>query len=113
MRGRLALRLGTLCWTLCSGWIACFTRVSPARDAADQPALAEQWRARSAAQKWRLWWKWGFRHKYPVELLGPDPRNMQVAGAAPGTKSEEEGVQGPQVQQVQATTSTPAAPAAR
>lgn len=27
----------------------------------------------SAGTKWKLWWRWGFRHAYPVDLLGPDP----------------------------------------
>ena len=101
MRGRRAMRLGTLCWTLCSGWVLCFTRVTPARDLADQPALCAQWKAMSVGEKWRLWWKWGFRHRYPVDLLGPDPRK-QIAGAVPAAKVEdmEEGVQGqPQGQQ--------------
>ncbi|KAK8095068.1 hypothetical protein PG997_001753 [Apiospora hydei] len=116
MRGRRALRLGTLCWTFCLGWVACFTRVSPARGVVDQPALVEQWKAMSAGQKWRLWWKWGFRHKYPVGLLGPDPRKMQFGGAVPVTKAEEEeGIQPtPQVQQnQQADETTPAALVAR
>ncbi|KAK6844668.1 hypothetical protein PG995_014778 [Apiospora arundinis] len=114
MRGRRAMRLGTLCWTLCSGWVLCFTRVTPARDVADQPALEEQWKAMSAGQKWRLWWKWGFRHRYPVDLLGPDPRKqMAGAGAVPAAKVEdvEEGVQEqPQVQQVHQAQQPTAAP---
>lgn len=119
MRGRRAMRLGTLCWCLCSGWVVCFTRVTPARDVADQPALCEQWKAMSAGQKWRLWWKWGFRHRYPVDLLGSDPSKTAAgAGAVPATKVEdvEEGVQQQQQQvhqahQTQATNA--AAPVAR
>ncbi|KAK8133430.1 hypothetical protein PG984_005442 [Apiospora sp. TS-2023a] len=127
MRGRRALRLGTLSWTLISGWVACFIRVSPARDEAEQPALVEQWKALSAGQRWRLWWKWGFRHKYPVEMLGPDPRKMQMGAAAvggeeagvPTANANDMGLEGvvqkpeavhqvQQVQQVEGT--TPAAP---
>ncbi|KAK8038479.1 hypothetical protein PG993_006890 [Apiospora rasikravindrae] len=111
MRGRRALRLGTLCWTFCSGWVACFTRVSPARDVADQPALVEQWKAMSAREKWLLWLKWGFRYKYPVELLGPDPRKIQLGGAVPATKGEEGVQQVQQTQQVEET--TPTAPVVR
>lgn len=82
MRGRSALRLGTVCWVLLSAWVLCMTRKSPARPAADLPALEAQWAALSPGEKWRLWWRWGFRHKYPVDLLGPDPRHAVAAGAA-------------------------------
>lgn len=123
MRGRRALRLGTLSWTLISGWVVCFMRVRPSRDEGEQPALVEQWKSLSAGQKWRLWWKWGFRHKYPVEMLGPDPRKMQMAAAPVGEavpittgEAEEEGAQKPQavqevqqVQQVQQVEGTTAA----
>lgn len=125
MRGRRALRLGTLSWTLLSGWVACCIRVSPARDAAEQAALAAQWEALSAGARWRLWWRWGFRHRYPVELLGPDPRKRQVAAAAAGEEAgvaageeggaQEGGAQKPeaaqQVRRVEGT-ATPAAPKA-
>ncbi|KAK7921522.1 hypothetical protein PG985_009544 [Apiospora marii] len=125
MRGRRALRLGTVSWTLISGWVACFIRVSPARDAGEQAALVAQWKALSAGRRWRLWWRWGFRHKYPVEMLGPDPRKMQMVaadaaagegGGVPSAKGEaqEGGAQKPEVaQQVQQVEgSTPAAPKA-
>ncbi|KAH8662061.1 hypothetical protein BX600DRAFT_310424 [Xylariales sp. PMI_506] len=73
MLGKGALRFGTVCWILISGWIACFTRVASSRDAAAQAVLREQWGLLSGGQRWRLWWRWGFRHRYPVELLG-DPK---------------------------------------
>lgn len=93
MRGRAALRLGTLCWILISGWVTCITRSAPKRAAADRPALEAQWAALSPGQKWRLWWRWGFRHKYPVDLLGPDPRH--AAAAAAEAKVEEGSVPTP------------------
>lgn len=92
MRGRAALRFGTVCWILLSGWVLCATRTTPERPAADRPALEAQWAALSPGQKWRLWWRWGFRHKYPVDLLGPDPRQA-VAAAAAEAKVEEGQVQ--------------------
>jgi len=74
MHGKRALRFGTCCWCAISGWILCFTRVAPSRHPDDFPALKAQWDAMSAGTKWKLWWKWGFRHAYPEALLGPDPR---------------------------------------
>jgi len=89
MHGRRALRLGTTCWALMSLWVLCFTRTAPARHPDDRPALRAQWAAMSAGTKWRLWWRWGFRHKYPVDLLGPDPR-YPPATAPAGTAEEGE-----------------------
>ena len=86
MLGHRALRLGTASWALLSLWVLCFTRTTPARHPDDRPALKAQWDAMSAGTKWKLWWRWGFRHKYPVDLLGPDPRYP-----APTARAEEEG----------------------
>jgi hypothetical protein len=83
MLGKMALRFGTVCWIVISLWVLCFTRTSPARSAGDQAALRTQWNGMSAGTRWKLWWKWGFRHAYPIELLGPDPKfpNSAQAGA--------------------------------
>ena len=91
MRGRRALRLGTTCWVLISAWMLCATRQSPPRAEADWPALEAQWAAMPAAEKWRLWWKWGFRHKYPIDLLGPEPGST-AAGALEAKVEEGAGV---------------------
>ncbi len=73
MLGRAALRFGTVCWIAITLWILCFTKTSPPRSLEDQKALRIQWDGLSAATKWTLWWRWGFRHAYPEQLLGPDP----------------------------------------
>ncbi len=102
MRGRQALRFGTICWILISVWVACFTHTSPSRPRADWPALEAQWRNMSAVTRFRLWWKWGFRHKYPEELLGPDPRcRVPAVLAAQQQPPEVDSVAGQQPQQRQ------------
>ncbi|PMD40981.1 hypothetical protein L207DRAFT_512385 [Hyaloscypha variabilis F] len=73
MLGKSALRVGTICWMLLSLWLVCFTRHVPERSLEDQAALRIQWNAMSAGTRWKLWWRWGFRRAYPVDLLGPDP----------------------------------------
>jgi hypothetical protein len=84
MLGKTALRFGTVCWILISLWVLCLTRISPARSAEDQATLRTQWSGMGAGTRWKLWWKWGFRHAYPAELLGPDPR-IPNAPAGVGT----------------------------
>jgi hypothetical protein len=75
--GKGALRTGTICWILISLWMLCFTRRQDARSPADQILLKQNWKAMSAGQKWMNWWRWGFRHAYPVALLG-DPKTGGV-----------------------------------
>lgn len=70
MTGRSALRFGTVCWCLISLWVFCFTRNQDARSPEDQKLLQEQWKKIPEGTKFKLWWKWGFRHRYPTELLG-------------------------------------------
>ncbi|KAK7416232.1 hypothetical protein QQZ08_012083 [Neonectria magnoliae] len=85
MLGKGALRLGTICWVCISLLIACFTRRTPARNVADRPALRERWAAMTMRTRIGLWFKWGFRHSYPVELLGPDPRTTVAVKPGDGT----------------------------
>ncbi|KAK3376094.1 hypothetical protein B0T24DRAFT_523661 [Lasiosphaeria ovina] len=73
MLGKTALRFGTICWCFLSLWVICFTRRSPARPVEDQALLKQQWATISGGKRIKLWFKWGFRHRYPVDLLGPDP----------------------------------------
>ena len=73
MLGKFALRFGTLLWILLILPVLCFTRNCPARDADTQKALLEQWKKVSFGKALGLWFKWGFRHRYPVELLGAHP----------------------------------------
>lgn len=77
MHGQRALRVGTVCWVCISVWVLCFTRVSPSRGCGPEETdvLKMQWAVLSGGQRLKLWLKWGFRHKYPVELLGESPYN--------------------------------------
>lgn len=75
MTGRGCLRFGTVCWVMISLWIACFTRTQSARSKEDQKLLREQWKAMKGSTAFTLWWKWGFRHRYPEEILGKYDRN--------------------------------------
>lgn len=70
MMGRSAMRFGTICWVFISLWILCFTRMQDRRSKDDQKLLAEKWRNMGSGAAFKAWWKWGFRHKYPEELLG-------------------------------------------
>ena len=99
MLGRIALRFGTVCWILISLWVLCCTRTSPERSVEDQARLKIQWDAMSAGTKWKLWWKWGFRHAYPHDLLGFDPRFPNQTQTEPGMQTTER--QGIPVQYVQ------------
>ncbi|KAI4933485.1 uncharacterized protein J4E92_003152 [Alternaria infectoria] len=40
------------------------------RSAEDQKMLAERWKNMGSGAAFKAWWKWGFRHRYPEELLG-------------------------------------------
>ena len=99
MLGKSALRFGTVCWILISLWVLCFTRTSPERIKEDQARLKIQWDAMSAGTRWKLWWKWGFKHAYPVDLLGFDPRFPNQTQTEPETQQTER--QGLPVQYVQ------------
>lgn len=79
MTGKQALRFGTVCWCLISLWVTCFTRSQNARSPEDQQVLLARWKEMKAGRKLKLWFKWGFRHRYPVELLG-DPG---IGGSGP------------------------------
>ncbi|KAK3897683.1 hypothetical protein C8A05DRAFT_47778 [Staphylotrichum tortipilum] len=83
MLGKSALRLGTVCWCCLSLWFILLTRRSARRTVADQALLKQYWATLGAGQRIKLWFKWGFRWKYPVELLGnPDGNNPVVTAAA-------------------------------
>jgi hypothetical protein len=79
MIGKGCLRFGTVCWILISIWVICFTRKQEARSADDQVALKQQWDNMTAGDKWKNWWRWGFRHAYPVKLLGEPTPPRRVA----------------------------------
>ncbi|KAL2256809.1 hypothetical protein VTK26DRAFT_1084 [Humicola hyalothermophila] len=84
MLGKSALRLGTVCWCALSLWVIFITRKSPARSEQDQALLKNYWATLSAGTRIKLWFKWGFRWAYPVELLGnPDGNNPVVAMPMP------------------------------
>jgi hypothetical protein len=73
MTGKSALRFGTVCWMFLLLPVICLTRRTPARDTNTQGQLREQWKATSFGTALGLWFKYGFRHKYPVEILGEHP----------------------------------------
>lgn len=75
MLGKGCLRFGTLSWICISLWIACFTRSQSRRSPEDQKLLRQKWKETSVGTAIKLWFKWGFRHRYPVPLLGQYSRN--------------------------------------
>jgi hypothetical protein len=70
MLGKSAMRFGTVCWVCLSLWVMCFTRMQDGRSKEDQKLLAEKWKNMGSGAAFKAWWKWGFRHRYPEELLG-------------------------------------------
>ncbi|RMZ73439.1 hypothetical protein GMOD_00007947 [Pyrenophora seminiperda CCB06] len=70
MMGKSAMRFGTVCWVFISLWVLCFTRMQDRRSAEDQKLLAQKWKEMSRGKAFKAWMKWGFRHRYPEELLG-------------------------------------------
>jgi hypothetical protein len=75
MLGKGALRFGTISWICISLWVACFTRAQSKRSPEDQKLLREKWNKTGSFEAFKLWFKWGFRHAYPVPLLGQYSRN--------------------------------------
>lgn len=69
MKGKSAMRGGTICWILLSLWVMCFTRMQDARSKEDQKLLQQKWKEMPAGQKFKNW-SWGFKRRYPVPLLG-------------------------------------------
>ncbi|CAO2650210.1 Nn.00g015020.m01.CDS01 [Neocucurbitaria sp. VM-36] len=82
MLGKSAMRFGTVCWVLISLWVLCFTRMQDRRSIEDQKILAEKWKNFGSGAAFKAWWKWGFRHAYPVELLGQfSPQTVGIVPA--------------------------------
>ncbi|KAL5410923.1 hypothetical protein PMIN03_005164 [Paraphaeosphaeria minitans] len=75
MLGKGCLRFGTISWICISLWVACFTRSQSRRSPEDQQLLRQKWQETSFGTAIKLWFKWGFRHRYPVPLLGQYSRN--------------------------------------
>lgn len=91
MTGKFSLRFGTVLWIFLLLPVLCFTRQCPARDPETQKALKAQWKTVGFGKALGLWFRWGFRHKYPVELLGahplyhnPAPGQAQMGQVPPG-----------------------------
>ena len=80
MKGKSAMRCGTICWIMLSLWVLCFTRMQDARSKEDQKLLQQKWKEMPAGQKFRNW-SWGFRRRYPVPLLGQFSK--QTVGIVP------------------------------
>jgi hypothetical protein len=81
MMGKSAMRFGTVSWVLISLWVLCFTRMQDARSTEDQKLLHEKWKNMKSGAAFKAWWKWGFRHAYPVEHLGQ--YSKQTVGVVP------------------------------
>lgn len=75
MLGKGCLRFGTVSWICLSLWVACFTRSQSRRSPEDQKLLRENWKKTSFGTALKLWLKWGFKHRYPVPILGQYSRN--------------------------------------
>ncbi|KAF2119654.1 hypothetical protein BDV96DRAFT_567991 [Lophiotrema nucula] len=97
MLGKGCLRFGTVSWICISLWVACFTRTQSARSQEDQKLLREQWNAMKGSTAFKLWWKYGFRHRYPEEILGKYDRNTVgiVRPNQPGIEQQQFGGPGP------------------
>ncbi|KAF3038561.1 hypothetical protein E8E11_005368 [Didymella keratinophila] len=80
MKGKSAMRGGTVCWILLSLWVLCFTRMQDARSKEDQKLLQTQWKDMPVGKKFKNW-SWGFRRRYPVSILGQFSR--QTVGIVP------------------------------
>ncbi|KAF2475580.1 uncharacterized protein BDR25DRAFT_331930 [Lindgomyces ingoldianus] len=93
MTGQGCLRFGTISWICISLWVACFTRSQSARSKEDQKMLREQWKNMGGWTRFKLWWKWGFRHSYPVSLLGQYSRN--TVGYLPAQTGQNGGIPPP------------------
>jgi hypothetical protein len=65
-------------------WCILLTRKSQERSKEDQVLLKQYWGSLSAGTRIKLWFKHGFKWRYPVELLGnPDGNNPVVVQAVP------------------------------
>ncbi|KAK2590138.1 hypothetical protein QQS21_012191 [Conoideocrella luteorostrata] len=73
MMGQSALRVGTVSWILLCLPLVFLTRRIPARSTEDQQDLRTQWKEKKLSQSLGLWLSWGFRYRYPMELLGAHP----------------------------------------
>lgn len=82
MTGKSAFRLGTFCWMFLFLPVICLTRRTPARDIDSQAQLREHWKNTSWGTGLGLWFKYGFRHKYP-EILGEHPEYKNDFPVAP------------------------------
>ncbi|KAF2623813.1 hypothetical protein BU25DRAFT_167206 [Macroventuria anomochaeta] len=80
MKGKSAMRCGTVCWILLSLCVLCFTRMQDARSKEDQKLLQQKWKEMPAGQKFKNW-SWGFKRRYPVSLLGQFSK--QTVGIVP------------------------------
>lgn len=74
MIGKNALRFGTISWIFLLLPVLCLTRNVPARDAETQKRLREEWKKVPIGKAIGMWLRIGFRHRYPVELLGIHPQ---------------------------------------
>ena len=79
MRGKSALRGGTICWGIVTLIAWCLCKRQRARPKDERTVLEGKWAALSFGEKFRLYRSWGLRWAYPVELLGPKPSRKRSA----------------------------------
>ncbi|CAG8978762.1 hypothetical protein HYALB_00012747 [Hymenoscyphus albidus] len=74
MQGEKRKRGMPYSWCCISWPCLCFTGpVYKARTPEEQVVLKQKWAEMKMGGKMKLWVRWGFRFKYPVELLGAEP----------------------------------------
>lgn len=61
-------------WCCISILFLCWTGPTyKAKSVEEQAILLEKWKALKAGEKFKLWMKWGFRWKYPRDVIGEEP----------------------------------------
>lgn len=74
MLGKHRKRGLPLAWCCISCLFLCWSGPTyKAKSVEEQTRLAELWKEMTAWKKFKLWIKWGFRWKYPVDILGEAP----------------------------------------
>jgi hypothetical protein len=119
MTGRWCYRRVTLCWGLLTAFLGLLLSKieQPWEDAERRKELARKWKQMGAKQRVRLWFKWGFTLKYPVEHLGDidaertrlrEERNQIRAAVRMQTRTRREPQERPSVDTLPVYDETPA-----
>ncbi|KAK4194622.1 hypothetical protein QBC40DRAFT_290410 [Triangularia verruculosa] len=70
MLGKTCLRMGTVCWALILIFVVGFTIIEKRRSPEDRADFRQQWKTMQLKTKIKLWFQFGFSHRYPVTWLG-------------------------------------------